>query len=82
MPVFTTAITGSTGTGVVALSGTIETSGFISSMGVGNATTISLATTVPKNYNSILYGPITIGTNGTLTIGSDSAVKIIDIENA
>jgi len=82
MPVFTTAITGSGGSGVVALSGsTIETEGFISSLGVGNATTIGVAAAVPANYNSILYGPITIGTAGTLTINSDSAVKIIDIEN-
>jgi len=81
MPVFTTAITGSGESGVVALSGSIETEGFISSLGVGNATTIGVAVAVPANYNSILYGPITIGTAGTLTINSDSAVKIIDIEN-
>ena len=34
-----------------------------------------------ENYNSLLFGPITIGTNGTLTIGTNSNLKIKDLED-
>tara|TARA_R110000824_G_scaffold341409_1_gene527849 strand:+ start:54 stop:398 length:345 start_codon:yes stop_codon:yes gene_type:complete len=43
-----------------------------------NATTIAGPTTVPANHNSLLYGPITVGDNGTLTISVDAVVKIKD----
>ena len=81
MPVFTTAITGSTAAGVVALSGSVETTGFFSSAGFGNSTTIDTLASVPENYNSVLYGPITVGANGTLKINNNSIVKIKDIED-
>jgi len=60
----------------------IKLTGFLSVAGVGNTTTITAPTTIPSNYNSILYGPITIGNGGELTIGADSVVKIKDISDA
>ena len=54
---------------------------FVSSTGFGNISTINVASTVPEGYNSVLYGPITIGAAGTLTIGADSVVKIKDIDD-
>ena len=47
----------------------------------GNATTINTEVTMPANYNSILYGPITIDSSGEFTIGSNSVVKIKDIDD-
>ena len=61
---------------------TLTVSGFASTMGVGNSTTISSDTTVPDNFNSLLYGPITISSGISLRIGSDSSVKIRDISDA
>ena len=55
--------------------------GFLSSMGHGNASTINISTTIPANYNSVLFGPITIDTDGTLIISDGAAVKIKDIED-
>ena len=81
MPVFTTQITGSTGDGAVQLFGTIKTAGFLSGLAVGNAATINVSTTVPESYNSVLFGPITIDTDGTLTISDGAVVKIKDIED-
>jgi len=81
MAVFTTSITGSTGAGVVQFSGSMETAGFLSSMGYGNASKINHPTTVPEFYNSVLFGPIRIIHTGSLTIGSGSVVKIKDIED-
>ena len=81
MPVYTTAITGSTGTGIVQFSGSMETAGFLSGLGVGNASKINQATSVPEFYNSVLFGPIRIIHTGSLTVGSGSAVKITDIED-
>jgi hypothetical protein len=75
-------ITGSTGQGVVQLSGSIQTAGFLSALGIGNATVINHPTTVPENFNSLLYGPITVKHTGSLTITEGSAVKIKDIQDA
>tara|TARA_R110000824_G_scaffold113687_7_gene263614 strand:+ start:3998 stop:4246 length:249 start_codon:yes stop_codon:yes gene_type:complete len=82
VPVYTTAITGSDGTGIVQLSGSIKTAGFLSALGIGNATKINHPTIIPENHNSILFGPIKIIHTGSLTVNSGSAVKIKDIEDA
>ena len=63
------AVTGSVATGVV-LAGAIA-----------NATTIASPTTIAANHNSVLYGPITVGTAGTLTINVDANVKIKDFDD-
>ena len=54
---------------------------FVASTGFGNTSTINVTSTVPAGYNSVLYGPITVGAAGTLTIGAGSAVKIKDISD-
>ena len=82
MPVFTTKITGSDGAGLVQFSGSMRASGFMSANGFGNSSSIDTSVTVPRNFNSLLYGPITIGSAGTFTIGEGSTVKIKDIEDA
>ena len=81
MPIFTTAITGSTGAGFIQLSGSVKTAGFLSSLGYGNASKINHPTKVPEFYNSVLFGPIRIIHTGSLTIASGSTVKIKDIED-
>ena len=61
-------------------SGSAEIDGFVKVLGIGNSTTISEPMTIPANYNSVLFGPITI--TETLTITSTAAVKIKDIADA
>jgi hypothetical protein len=46
--------------------------------GTSNAQTIN-TTTLPANYNSVLYGPITIDSGGSFNISAGSNVKIVDI---
>jgi hypothetical protein len=46
-----------------------------------NATAISNDTTISANYNSVMYGPITINDGKTLTISSGAALKIKDISD-
>ena len=82
MAVFTSKITGSTGDGVVQFSGSFQALGYLSATGFGNSSSIDASITVPRNYNSLLYGPITIGSAGVFTIGENSTVKIKDIEDA
>tara|TARA_Y100001973_G_scaffold96882_1_gene152222 strand:- start:3346 stop:5070 length:1725 start_codon:yes stop_codon:yes gene_type:complete len=48
--------------------------------GTSNAQTMSTVT-LPANYNSVLYGPITIGSGETVRISAGSNVKIVDIAN-
>ena len=66
--------------GSLYASSSAEINGFVKVLGIGNSTTISKPMTIPANYNSVLYGPITIAE--TLTITSTAAVKIKDIADA
>jgi len=68
-------------TGSIAVSGPANITDFTSVTAVGNSTTMATNTTVPANYNSVLYGPITIGSGVSFTIGTDSKVKIKDIDD-
>ena len=43
---------------------------------------ISTSVTMPENYNSVMYGPITIASGGVLILEGNSNIKIIDIANA
>lgn len=61
------------------ISGSLYVSGFVPAMGVGNARTICTTVDVPADYNSVLFGPITIDTSGVLTIGSGSVIVVKDI---
>ena len=81
MPVYTTAITGSTGDGIVQISGSIKIAGSVHGLALTNASVINHPTNIPENYNSLLYGPITLKHTGSLTIGSGAAVKIKDLED-
>ena len=56
---------------------TLRLKGFMSSpIGVFNSSSIDDTVTLPANYRCLLYGPITIGSQGEFTIGTDSSVKI------
>ena len=57
------------------------TVGLVNSMGVANVQTLGTIT-LPVNYNSVLYGPITIEDDQVVTIGVDSNVAIVDISDA
>jgi len=75
------------GSNNLSLSGSMEVTGastfngFAGAQAVGNISTIDYNTNTGENYNSLLLGPITIGSAGTLTIGTNSNVKIKDIED-
>ena len=58
----------------------VVSAGLVYTMGVANAQTITTIT-IPANYNSVLYGPITIDDDQEITIGDNSHVKIIDIDD-
>ena len=67
----------------LAVGGNAEVSGSLSASlvyayGLANAQSLNTIT-IPENYNSVLYGPISIETSETVTIGVDSNVKIVDI---
>ena len=67
--------------GSLEVTGTLTSTGFLGVQMVGNISTIDYNTNTGENYNSLLLGPITIGSAGTLTIGTNSNVKIKDIED-
>ena len=60
---------------------TLTAAAFSAFSAYGNAATINTTITMPANYNSLLYGPVTIGSSGQFTIGSDSIVKIKDMDD-
>ena len=67
----------------LTVGGNAEVSGSLSASlvyayGLANAQSLNTIT-IPANYNSVLYGPISIETSETVTIGVDSNVKIVDI---
>jgi len=65
----------------IDINGDVNISGFAVADIVANAQTLS-TWTLPANYNSVLYGPITIGSGETVRISAGSNVKIVDIANA
>jgi len=67
----------------LAIGGNAQVSGSLSASlvyayALANAQNLKTIT-IPANYNSVLYGPISIEAGETLTIGVDSNVKIVDI---
>tara|TARA_R110000744_G_scaffold97132_4_gene187801 strand:+ start:139 stop:498 length:360 start_codon:yes stop_codon:yes gene_type:complete len=76
------------GSNNLSLSGSMEVTGgstfngFAGAQAVGNSSTINYSTDLGENYNSMLLGPITIASEGSLTIGTNSNVKIKDFEDA
>jgi len=72
-------LTGSSG---ASITGLLSIAGFAAALGFGNSTSISSDITTPDNYNSVLFGPITISVGNSLRIGSNSSVKIKDISDA
>ena len=77
MGLITTTVSGNTGN--VSVTGSIQASSYIYAAGFGNSSSIETSQTVPPNYNSVLYGPITIDDGVDFIISANSAVKIIDI---
>ena len=43
-----------------------------------NASTLDRETIIPSGYYALLYGPLSVGSGGTLTIEVDAEVKIKD----
>jgi hypothetical protein len=78
MGVITTSISGSAGfQPSVALTGSLlVSSGFVSALGFGNASTFDTSLNVPANYNFVLIGPITISSGIELKIDSGANVAI------
>ena len=82
MAINTSAISSSLDSGHIAVSGSVMARNYISAMGIGNASVINHPTTIPANYNSLLYGPITLKHTGSLIISSGAAIKIKDLADA
>ena len=73
-------VTGSLDATELSASTGISVSGLLQIIGImANAATISTDTTIPSNYNAVLYGPITVAAGTTLTVSSDANLKIKDI---
>tara|TARA_R110000824_G_scaffold117863_6_gene269917 strand:- start:1649 stop:1900 length:252 start_codon:yes stop_codon:yes gene_type:complete len=66
----------------IAISGSVGIRGFVSApIGSFNSSSIDQTLSIPNNYNCLMYGPITIGSQGTFRIGLDSQVKIKDFDD-
>ena len=74
MPIYTSVLSSSVG---MTLSGAIEVDGIVM-----NKANLSKNTPLPAGHNALLYGPITIATDTTVTIGSTANLKIKDISDA
>jgi len=61
--------------------GWVNIKGAMSPNVIQNATNIVVATTIPEDHNSLLYGPITIGANTEFKIEPGAQVKIKDFDN-
>lgn len=75
-----TELTGSllhTGSGYTA--GQYEVTKGVFGAFFANPQTINVTTRIPANYNSRIYGPITVAAGKTLTVGSNAKLEIIDI---
>ena len=66
-------------TGTMKVTGSSFVYGFEGVNAVGNSSTMSQDTTVAADYNSLLLGPITVGSGVSFTIESGADVKIIDL---
>ncbi len=78
MPIHTSAISGSTaGSDAVTTQNVVE--GATAASMTGNSASVAQNITLPAYYNAVLYGPITIDSNSSFTIGANSNVKIKDI---
>ena len=67
--------------GAMEVTGTSTFNGFAGAETVGNSSTINYNTDTGANYNSLLLGPITIASGASLTIGTNSNVKVKDLED-
>ena len=68
MPVFTTELSVADGVKITGISAT--------------PSSIAVSTSVPANYNAILYGPITIASGVSLTVSANAKLKIKDFADA
>ena len=66
--------------GIIAATGSLYANAGIFESGVSNAQTINTFT-LPANYNSVLYGPVTIESGDSFNISAGSNVKIINISD-
>ena len=51
-------------------------SGFAGMLVMGNQATVDTDVTIPSSYNCLLMGPITIASGASITISTDSILKI------
>lgn len=66
--------------GIIAATGSLYANAGIFEAGTSNAQSINTFT-LPANYNSVLYGPITIESGDSFNISAGSNVKIINISD-
>ena len=67
--------------GSMEVTGTSTFNGFVGAQVFGNSSAINYDIDTGANYNSLLLGPITIANGTSITIGTNSNVKIKDIED-
>ena len=78
MPVHTSAISGSSGFAV--LTDTMVNASKGGSF-TGNSSSVNNDINLGSYYNALLYGPITIDSGASFTIGANSNVKIKDFDD-
>jgi len=49
---------------------------------LGNDSDITAATVIPENYNTVLYGPVTINDGASLTIGNNADLIVLKLDDA
>ena len=54
----------------------------IVSVPLGNDSIISVNAVIPENYNTVLYGPITIASGATLTVGDNADLIVLKLDDA
>ena len=59
--------------------GSVNVAGAVSAMAISNKATITAAATIPTDYNSLMFGPITISGSVALTVQDGAVLKIKDI---
>ncbi len=87
MPLITSEISGSSGTfnlKLGALDINTQTGSFntiVAAVAWAAKQTISEKVTIPVDYNVMMFGPITIAANGSVTISAGARTKIKDLED-
>ena len=76
MPIYTTVLSASqTITGSQCA---IDIGGVVTAQGFGNRDSLNADTSIPEEYNFVLYGPITVAAGTRLEVTGNAKIKNLD----